>query len=235
MRILFVGNSHTAVNDVPGMVKSLIESDGHGRTASVDTILAAHLNDIGDDAGALARIQSGNWDVIVLQGALVSMSHKYTYPQDGGIKLAKIAKSAGARVLCYSEWSRRDIDETIYTEDVYREIATAAGGEVVPAGRVWDAVRKRNGGADYWQMDGNHALPAGSLIAAEAIYTWILGAEAGDPTWFPGGVDPKVGRDALEESRLLNVKGIGKPKAPQNVEPPSADSKKPSARNIALG
>lgn len=203
IRILFIGNSHTGVNNVPSMVRSLIESDGGNRKATIDTIMAGHLNDIGDDEGILNRIRKGRWNVVVLQGAMVSMSRRISYPQDGGINLAKIAKQSGARVLCYSEWPRRDIDETIYTENVYREIADAVGGQVVPAGRVFDEVRHRNNNADYWQPDGNHARLPGSFIAAESIYTWISGADARTPTWHPDGVQTKLGLQALEVSKAI--------------------------------
>ena len=116
LNILFVGNSLTAGNDLPGMVKALLQSQGRDRQVSVQYHPAAHLNDVTANRNLVAQLTRGTWNVVVLQGASVSMSHKYTYPQDGGIALAKAAIRGGAKCLLYSEWSRRGENETEYTE-----------------------------------------------------------------------------------------------------------------------
>lgn len=187
IRILFIGNSLVAVNDVPNMVKSLIESDGSGRRVLTKMFFAPHLNDVAGDRRIQEEVGSGNWDCVVLQGAMVSMSHSYTYPQDGGIYLAKLAVKSGAKTFLYCEWSRRGIDETAYTENVYKGIAKASGATVIPIGRIWDEVAFRDGGLDLLQPDGNHAAPGGSFLAAQAVYVWINSKRAEKPAWRPPG------------------------------------------------
>ncbi len=201
VRILFIGNSLVAVNDVPGMVKALIESDGSGRQVVVKMIFAPHLNDIASDRRTQEEIRYGNWDFVVLQGAMVSMSHQYDYPQDGGIQLAKMAVVSGAKTFLYSEWSRRGIDETAYTEDVYKGIAKASGAKVIPVGRIWDEMMRQDGGLDLLQADGNHAAPGGSFIAAEAVYAWVCGQQVGSPTWRLRGINNTFAKTAFNVSR----------------------------------
>ena len=201
LHVLFIGNSFTWVNDVPGMVKNMILSDGSGRTPSVRLVQAPHLEDAEKDG--TYWINYRHWDFVVLQGAMVSTSHQFNYGQDTGIALAKLAKKSGASVLLYSEWGRRGIDETQYTENVYRVIADASDTEVVPVGRIWDTVRAANGGVDLWQPDGNHALPEGSFIAATAIYTWMSGEDRWTPTWNTPAPSADFAQRALQASRKL--------------------------------
>src|SRR6266508_356643 len=67
-RILFVGNSLTYANDLPGLVEALADSAG------ADTLGAAavafpdfSLEDHWNDRRAVREIARGGWDVVVLQ------------------------------------------------------------------------------------------------------------------------------------------------------------------------
>src|ERR1044071_1037943 len=67
-RILFIGNSLTYGNDVPGIVQALADSDGTGpieveTVAFPDYALVDHWN----EGTAMNRIGRGGWDAVVLQ------------------------------------------------------------------------------------------------------------------------------------------------------------------------
>lgn len=189
-RILFVGNSHTTVNDVPGMVGRLLSSDGSKRVPFIQTMSVGFLESVGP--GVENSIKSGQWDAVVLQGAMVSSSHKYRYKQDRAISTANLALSHKARVLLCAEWPRRGWDESDYQLGVYREIAGAARGSViVPICKVWDDSRSKLGGTDLWSSDGNHANLKGSFLSACTIYRYLTEGSAGMPTWRPSGVSEK--------------------------------------------
>ncbi len=188
-KILFVGNSHTYVNNVPEMVRQLLLSDRVARNANVKSVSVSLLENSGPEVDQ--AIRSDNWDVVVLQGALVSSSHKYRYAQTKAISFANLALSRKARVLLCTEWPRRGWDESEYQLGVYREIQAATKGSVIiPICEVWDASRAKLGGIDLWQADGNHANFKGSFLSACTIYRYLTEDLVAKPGWTPSGVLP---------------------------------------------
>ncbi|MBS1723695.1 MAG: hypothetical protein JSS66_12160 [Armatimonadetes bacterium] len=188
LKILFIGNSHTANFDIANQVKNLLQSGKPAREVVVSTQIGAMLNTIADSNAVFQKIQNGHWDIVVLQGAQVSSSHKYKYPQDGAVTLAKASLKAGARVLLYVEWPRRGWDESEFTLDVYREIrAEAKGSEVVPVCNAWNMLLGRDKDWDLWAGDGNHTNLPGSYLASCVLATWIDGPAA-KFTWEPKGI-----------------------------------------------
>lgn len=187
MKVLFLGNSHTYVNNVPQLVRSLALTASRPLDIAVDSVTGGHLEDLAKRPDVLDKVRTGGFDVVVLQAAMVSQSHKYDYPQDGAILIAKAAVRAKAKVLMYPEWSRRDIPETEYTEKVYRGIAQTVGGRTAPVGRVWDNVVGRHPWP-LWSPDGNHASLSGSFLAANVLYRWLVDDDKPVTTFRPAGV-----------------------------------------------
>ncbi len=189
-KILFVGNSHTIVNNVPESVRQLLASDSCHRKANVRSVSVGLLETAGPDVET--AIKSEKWDVVILQGAQVSSSHKYRYSQAKAIGFANLAISRKAKVLLCAEWPRRGWDETQYQLGVYREIQVGAKGSIiVPICEVWDASQAKLGGIDLWQGDGNHANLKGSFLSACAIYRYLTEDLNARPNWRPSGVSQK--------------------------------------------
>lgn len=181
MRILMLGNSHTANNNVPGQLAAMLNGDG-GPHASVTMRAGMFLNDIAENPSILNEIKTGDYDVVILQAAKLSNSHKYHYSHEGGMNLAKLAQSKGARVLYYAEWPRKGWNETDYILGIYGEIKKGAGcGEIVPVCRVWDMILAKEPKAELWGPDGNHASPRGSTLAAYTLYYWVRRSDKSAP------------------------------------------------------
>jgi hypothetical protein len=172
-RILMLGNSHTAVNQLPLMVRTILNTDAKWRPVTMVMRTGPFLEDLARNPAIRKEVAEGKWDVIVLQGAKVSSSHRYRYSQAGGIVLAKLAMASGARTLLFAEWPRKGENETEFILNVYGEIGRAAKVEVVPTGRAWDTYRSKRPQAALWQEDGNHASPMGSMLTAYTIACWI--------------------------------------------------------------
>lgn len=186
LKIGFFGNSHTYVNDVPGAVEGLIT--GYRPQSFAPTVRSrtgVNLETLGNDPEVLKWLRKGEFQAIVLQGALISMSHKYTYSQAGALKLANTAKQLGVKVYWFAEWPREGIDETAYIEGIYAKNAKASTGVVVPIGRVWDLVVKARPKVKFWNPDGNHALPAGSFLASSVLARYITEDFKADSTFNP--------------------------------------------------
>jgi len=192
LHILFIGNSHTQVNDLPMMVKSLLESDGSGRKVETYRFFDEFLNDAYNDAAVRKAIVDPKWDVVVLQAAKASSSHKYRYNNDGAAALARMALHAKSRALFFVEWPRRGWDESDFQMGVYRPIQSASpGSELVPVCYAWDALLKRWPDAELWADDGNHASPLGTFLAANVFYYYLAGDNR-QPAWILPGVSPSA-------------------------------------------
>jgi len=197
-RIYFLGNSHTSSNDVPGLVRSLLVSGGF----KVETEMATggHLDDIEKNTGVKERIERGKWTHVVLQGAMISSSHKYEYSQAGGIALAARVKKAGAKALLFAEWPRKGWDESDYIYKHYGMIQKEAGGEILPVCFAWDAALKAQPKLELWASDGNHSNLAGAYLAACTIAYWIAGPES-NLKFVPTGVDEKLAGTLKQTAR----------------------------------
>ncbi len=204
LSILFVGNSHTSYNDLSGMIRNLLVSGGQSKVTT-NTSIGGLLNDQAKSQALKQEIKSGKYNIIILQGATVSSSHKYKYPQDGGIELAKLAKQSKAKTLLFAERPRRGWDEAQFQMKVYEEIARPTLTEIVPIPWVFKKAIAADSSVDYWQADGNHASVAGSYLAAVTLYYWIVESHRTDPTWAPKGISYDLSRRLIGYARAQHV------------------------------
>jgi hypothetical protein len=191
LNVLFLGNSHTMSNDVPGMVKALIESDGSSTRVATKVYSAGFVEELASSQPVRQEIQSKQWHAIVMQGAKLSSSHKYEYDHSGAVQLAKLAKQNGLQVYLFAEWPRRGWNESSYIMKEYGEIAQPSGATIIPICYAWDALIKEAPNAPVWAGDGNHAQLPGSYLAARMIASWLSEPAIKAP-WQPNGVDSRL-------------------------------------------
>lgn len=70
LRVLFVGNSYTSVNDLPAMLSQMAQTSGEPPSIEVDSVIlgGATLADHWYGRIAPKRIREGAFDFVVLQG-----------------------------------------------------------------------------------------------------------------------------------------------------------------------
>ena len=115
LKVLFIGNSYTYVNDLPAMIVGLAEAAG-GRKIEVDGHLVGGctLEKHVKDQKALDKIHAAKWDVVVLQ----EHSLQPIIDRDSMYRNARILdeeiKKRGARTVFYLTWARQHIPEMLY-------------------------------------------------------------------------------------------------------------------------
>jgi len=186
-RVLFIGNSYTTVNDLPGVFTNLARSGHHrveSRTAAVDGWTLANHADSPATAGKLA---SANWDIVVLQEqsqipSVEELRQAQMYP--AARRLISSIRNNGARPLLYLTWGRRDgwpeygmptyaaMQSAI--DDGYLAIAGDQKVAVAPVGNAWATLVVRGAPATLWQEDGSHPTEAGTYLAACVFYATIF-------------------------------------------------------------
>ena len=112
LKVLFIGNSYTYVNDLPSLVVGLADAAG-GRKIETGQYLPGGytLEQHARDKKALEIIRERKWDVVVLQeNSLQSTlnpesTHKYARFLDAEIK------KQGAKTVLYLTWARQHIPQ----------------------------------------------------------------------------------------------------------------------------
>jgi len=139
VNILFIGNSHTVMHDLPGLVCRMVQFRHPGKKVYAHFVGVPFLEDAARDPRCKEEIESRPWKFVVLQAQKISASGRFDYSRKEGIEIAKVAKGRGAAVFFFSEWGLQGVaGDGPRTEKIYREMARAAGVGVAPVGRAWD-------------------------------------------------------------------------------------------------
>lgn len=179
--ILFMGNSHTTINNVPGMVAAMVRAGKPGKVVTATEAPGSmHLDERADDAVSLALLQSQRWTYVVLQAQNYSLSGEFFYPTTGAEKLVRLSRQAGALPVLFAEWPRVGVAETQIIYGKYVSIAMKEPSCVAPIPQAFDLARARFPLITLHAADGNHSAPAGAFLASLVLYSTITGASPRD-------------------------------------------------------
>ena len=175
-RVLFVGNSLTYVNDLPGMVQALAEAAGEPlyveSVARPDHGLEEHW------LGGPARpaIRHGGWDVVVLQQGPSALPESRAVLLDYARRFAGEIRAAGAAPALYAVWpSAARSGDWDRVGESYRLAAGEVDGLLFPAGEAWRAAWARDATLPLYGPDGFHPSVAGTYAAALAVVAGLTG------------------------------------------------------------
>jgi hypothetical protein len=187
VRVLFIGNSFTFFNDLPGMFGKLAQSGGH----LVDVDMVAHggwtCADHANSADTQDAIAQGNWNYVILQEqsqlpAFPDQRREKMYP---AIRLLdKKIRESGAKSVLFMTWARKGglpehgfLDHFALQDEIgsgYLEIANELDVIVAPVGTAWKNALLQDSQLDLWQADGIHPSQEGTYLAALVFYTVLL-------------------------------------------------------------
>ncbi|HVU14479.1 MAG TPA: DUF4886 domain-containing protein [Phototrophicaceae bacterium] len=194
-RVLFIGNSYTYVNNLPGLLIEL--SKGEAKPVDAEMVVegGATLNSLWDkgtgQGTAQAAIQSARWDYIVLQEQstlggyeVVNGIDQIGDPSgfyDGVRKFDDAIRQVGAKTLLYMTWARRNAPQNqAFLTNAYLTIAKERHAIVAPVGLAWQAALNKLPGLPLYQDDGSHPDVLGSYLAACVFYATIYGKSPED-------------------------------------------------------
>jgi hypothetical protein len=201
INLLFMGNSHTLVNDVPGMVGEMVRAARPGRTvASVTAPGSLFLGERATDAPTLDLMRSRHWDFIVLQAQEYSSSGQFAYPTDGAEALVRMTNELHAVPILFPEWPRFGIDESQRIYALHVSIAQKQAACVAPIPQAFDLARVRTPDITLHAADGNHSSPAGAFLASLVIANAITLLPPDRLAYLPS-----IPVDAATQERLRTV------------------------------
>jgi hypothetical protein len=187
MRVLFIGNSLTFYNDLPGMFANLAQSGGH--VVEVDESSAGGGTWAGHTKSAITlnKIKYGKWGLIVLQEqsdypAVAAQRQELVYP---AVRLLNNrVRESGATPVLFMTWGRREglpeagfktyAEMQAQVEAGYMEIANELKLMVVPVGIAWQNAIAQKPQLELWQSDGIHPTREGTYLSACVFYAAIF-------------------------------------------------------------
>ena len=202
--VLFVGNSYTYVNDLPGMLSNLATNLGKEITIDSKTnggyTFQAHVN----DPVTYTKIHSKPWDVVVIQG----QSQEPSFP-DSQVNTSTLpfavrlsdsiwASNACSNVMYYMTWGRQNGDpqwsgintfekmnDRLY--NAYMRMADSSDRSMVsPVGAVWKYVRANHPTINLYNPDESHPSIEGTYLAACTFYASLFQRSPVGATYYGG-------------------------------------------------
>ncbi len=206
--VLFIGNSLTMANGLPGMVETLSSLAGGPRlratvVATGGYSLEDHWNQ-GDARHALAR---GGWSDVVLQQGPSSQPDSRALLREYVRRFDREAQNVGARVAIYMVWPPRTGPGTFdQVRASYAQAARDVNGRLLPVGEAFRALM-HDSSLVLLGPDGFHPTPLGSYVAASMIFHGLAGGEPFVPTSIasPTAAFPTITIKAPQAERLRAV------------------------------
>jgi hypothetical protein len=170
-RVLFVGNSLTATNDLPAVAARLAAADGRRLEYRTVAFGGYNLEDHWVNGEARRALADGDWDVVVMQQGPSAFPESQADLRAWAIRFAGEARAHGTRTALLTvwpeSWRQSPLPEVIKG---YRRAAEAAGAELLPAGLAWQLAWRCNARAPLYGPDGFHPSPVGTYAAALVVY-----------------------------------------------------------------
>ena len=181
-RVLFVGNSYTAVNG--GIDKQLEGLDSSIETLRID-VAGATLENHWMDGNALQTIHKGGWAYVILQEQSQTPIFNQKKFYDYATYFDAEIKSCGAKTILLMTWERPDSVRSGVTAanlaNVYTAFGKALNARVAPAGSAFARSLSEKPSLVLYNQDG-HPTMYGTYLAACVLYATIFGASpVGNP------------------------------------------------------
>jgi hypothetical protein len=226
LRVLFIGNSHTYVNDLPGLFLGLSEAGGRPVRTDVSVFGGYSLEDHTSTQATLDKIAQDSWDFVALQeqSVIPTIRHwRYNSMYPAARRLDSLIRLQGARTVCYMTWGWKYGGRQSYGDSLspdfrdyfemqesvrvaYQEIAAELSAAMSPVGLAFARARRIDSLVDLWQEDYCHATLEGTYLGACVFYAALHGA---NPTGleFYGGLSPEDAR-FCQEVAWQTVSGV---------------------------
>lgn len=191
MRILFIGNSFTARNNLPGLLQGLARAHGIEVEYKLISVGGASLRQHLNAGKALEAIATGSYDTVVLQEQSTLPVKSPARMQDSLDDFGPAISAAGARTALYLTWARRNAPQTQQAlTSAYAAGAARLGATLVPVGLVWEWFLAKHDQPVLHDEDGSHPALAGSYLAACVFLITLLEHEPAADSEPVRGLDP---------------------------------------------
>lgn len=181
MRILFIGNSHTYMNDMPQLVSEMVEN-ATGKKCDVVMLaysarsLKWHMGE--EYFSERFNILHGEYDYCIIQ----EQAHPMTDEADTityAARIIEMCRKANTIPVIFETWAEKVKPENqAEMNRRYQSLAKDQGALLAPIGEVWSAAMKElqdTFSADLYYRDGEHASTIGDYLVSMVLTKLITG------------------------------------------------------------
>jgi hypothetical protein len=194
-KVLFIGNSYTGVNNLPQLTYDVSISTLDTLIIDSHTPGGTRFLNHASSSQALAKINSQQWNYVVLQAQSQEPSWPISQVQSDVFPYAvQLCNSIRANNVCtmpvfYMTWGRKNGDSfncpnwppvctyegmDSLLQERYKTMADDNNAFVSPVGAVWRFIRDAYPQIELYASDESHPSLAGSYAAACSFYTVFL-------------------------------------------------------------
>lgn len=218
LRVLFLGNSLTYVNDLPTTFSELARSGGHKMEVAMIAVGSAALSDFVSSSDLSEALTTRQWDYVVLQEQSQLPSIEYwrvneMYP--AARVLVRQVRENNAQPVFFETWAHRNgfpengmpnYESMQYEIDMgYQRIANELDVPIAHVGMTWFRALQLNPELRLWQEDGNHPSEMGTYLAACVFYVTFF-HESPVGLSYRGSISEETAGQLQEAANLLLAK-----------------------------
>jgi hypothetical protein len=199
MKVLFIGNSYTGCNDLPGMLRGLAGPAGHILFTQTAADWGKSLDWHTRQPKTLDAMTSDHWDYVVLQDHSLSAIDSPTRFREAVLELNRLIRSVNATPVLFVTWARQHKPEM---QDPITATYTRAAEEIdailAPVGPAWRRALAARPQLILHTDDRSHPTKLGTYLAACVFYATLYEES---PVGLPHRLDPdgpaaaKIDRD----------------------------------------
>ncbi len=202
-RVLFIGNSFTAANNLPAVFSYMAVNGGH--IVEVDSRAPGGytLQQHSSDPASIQKIFSNDWDYVVLQEQSQRPSYEQwrdtmVYPYAAVLDSLIHASNPCAQTVFFLTWAHKNGDLSILQNggydtywlmqsrlrDGYMYMADTFNAMLAPVGWAWREVRLQNSSINMYAADDYHPNITGTYLAAATFYSAIFQDSAAQLSYY---------------------------------------------------
>lgn len=195
LKVLFLGNSYTYVNNLPQLIKNIALANGDTLLFDSNCPGGHTFNNHFNNATSRAKINAQTWDVVILQaqsqepsfspGQVASQTLPYA------IKLDSLIKNNNncSETVFYETWGRKNGDASNCSSyppictylgmqnrlrASYKLFADTTQSAMAPAGEAWRKSIAQNPTLELYSSDQSHPSLEGSYLTACVFYETLF-------------------------------------------------------------
>lgn len=187
VRVLFIGNSYTSVNELPRTFAALASAGGHPVETGMLTDGGWRLADHAAAPRTGEALRAKPWEYVVLQEqsvipSIASLRATVMYP--AARRLAGQIRAVGATPIFFATWAHRQgwpeqgmrgfrpMQDQL--TQGYTRLARELDTPLAPVGEAWRLALAEHPELSLWQDDGSHPSEQGTYLAGCVMYAAIF-------------------------------------------------------------
>lgn len=180
LKVLFVGNSYTYVENLPQLVSIMSDGTKTKLITRKSTVGGAYLSEHWkSERGLKTRelISKGKFDIVVLQDNSMATIQQPDSTAKYARLLCTLIRQSGAQPYFYMTWAREKVPQ--YQQEisaVYSKIARDNNAVLVPVGNAWELALHLRPALPLFNPDGSHPSALGAILSAY-VFTRVLTRE----------------------------------------------------------